>query len=286
MIYRTAESEQDIQRALDVYLAADPPATPGWEARVLAHWQRLYAACPQAFWLAEDEASGQIEGVASAMLMPPQWILSNFYVCPDCQGKGIGKALMERVCATSEGCERFLVHASEHPSAVNTYMKRGMFPLPPSLFFPGFPDAPEPPVDLEVEPHPLGEILDTLDAFDRQALGFSRVDFHKWWGETGRYYLIKKYEHILGYFRVSTLEDIGPLVVSDERWMASALDWAIIQQRAISPDPHVFFVPGANRSAITHLLKRGYRFIGTNLLMSSHPMPGLARVIFHDTDLL
>jgi hypothetical protein len=68
--------------------------------------------------------------------------------------------------------------------------------------------------------------------------------------------------------------------------MTAALDWAIFQQREISTDTHNIFVPGANRAAIAHLFSRGYRYQDLHLLLSSHPMPGLARVIFHDTDLL
>jgi hypothetical protein len=41
-----------------------------------------------------------------------------------------------------------------------------------------------------------------------------------------------------------------------------------------------------NKTAIAYLLNRGYRYLDFNLLLSSHPMPGLARVVFHDTDLL
>jgi hypothetical protein len=68
--------------------------------------------------------------------------------------------------------------------------------------------------------------------------------------------------------------------------MTAALDWAIYQQKGISPEQHEVFVPGANRIAIAYLFNRGYRVDELNLLLSSHPMPGLAQVIFHDTDLL
>ena len=79
---------------------------------------------------------------------------------------------------------------------------------------------------------------------------------------------------------------IGPLVVSEERWMTAALEWAIVKQKEISSDPHEIFVPGVNRAAIAYLFTHGYRFHDLNLLLSNHPMPGLAQVIFHDTDLL
>ncbi len=137
----------------------------------------------------------------------------------------------------------------------------------------------------------MDEILSILNAFDQRALGFTRARYHRWWAQNGAYYLVKKDDEIVAYFRVSTegwtaKGMIGPLVVSDERWMTAALDGAIVQQEEISTNPHELFVPGANWAAVAHLLALGYRYRDFNLLLSSQPMPGLAQVVFHDTDLL
>ena len=132
----------------------------------------------------------------------------------------------------------------------------------------------------------MDEIISTLDIFDQQALGFTRAAYHQRWASSGSYYLVKQEKQTLGYFRVSPDGMIGPLVVSEEQWMAPVLDWAMALQNEVPADKHEVFVPGANRAAIAHLFARGYRFHEADLLLSSHPMPGLAKVIFHDTDLL
>lgn len=286
MIIRTAASEGEVQQALDVYFVADPPVTLNHKASTLAHWLAMYSNCPEGFWIAEEEELQKIVGVASAVCLPPQWILTNFYVRPEYQGNGIGRKLLYRAFSTWEGCERFLVHASEHASAISLYMQFGMYPLPYSIFFTGNPDRPATSSVLTVEDCPIDEILLTLGALDQKILGFTRPVYHQHWATYGSYYLVKKDDEVVAYFRVSSEGLIGPLVTSHERWMVAVLDQAIDQQKAISPGKHEVFIPGANRAAIAHLLALGYRYVGFNLLLSSHPMPGLANVIFHDTDLL
>src|SRR5215471_9946863 len=130
MIIRTATNEQDIAQALEIYAANEPPPTPEYKADVLAHWLRLFADSPEGFWLAEDENTGQIVGVASAIQRPPQWLLSNFYVLPTYHGQGIGRLLLSRAFATYPNCDRFAVHASTHDSAQSLYIQFGMYPLP------------------------------------------------------------------------------------------------------------------------------------------------------------
>ncbi len=287
MIIRVAANEQEIEQSLEVYIAADPPRDLSYKATVLTHWLGLYANCPDGFWVAEDETTGhQIVGVASAVRMPPQWILSNFYVLPAYHGKGIGKKLLEEVYSSHEGCERFLVHASEHPSAISLYMQCGMYPLPHSMFFTGNPEHIARSTALSVMSYPVDEILPTLNTLDLQALGFHRSPYHQRWGKDGRYFLVKQEDQVVAYFRISPGGSIGPLVASSERWIPATLDWAIDRQKEMYPGDLGVFVPGANRAAIAHLLARGFRYLGFNLLFSSHPMPGLAQVVFHDTDLL
>ncbi len=286
MIIRLATSKQDVEQALEVCWANEASADSWGKEAVLAHWTAMYESCPEAFWVAEDETSRQIVGVASAMRRPPQWVLANFYVLPAYHGQGIGRNLLAQAYAAREGCERFLVHASTHPSAQSLYMQFGMFPQPYSILFKRKGNQSIIPGALTVEEHPVADIRATLDAFDKLALGFTRAEDHRRWGTRGTYFLAKEGDLVVGYFRVAPDGIFGPLVSTNERWVPAVLDWAICKQQAISPERHQIFIPGANRTAIAYLLAHGYRVHEINLLMSSHLMPGLTRVIFHDTDLL
>src|SRR5262245_48364526 len=105
--------------------------------REYRHWIGVYESTPEGFIVAEDDETGQIVGVASAVRRPPQWILANFYVDPAYQGRGIGRRMLECAFEVREGCDRFCVHASSEPAAQTLYMKFGMYPQPYSIIFKG-----------------------------------------------------------------------------------------------------------------------------------------------------
>src|SRR5258707_8218406 len=230
MIIRTAANEQEIAQALDVYRANEPPWESDHAEQTLEQWLAAYVSCPEGFWIAEDEQSHQIVGVASAIRRPPQWLLTNFFVHPDYHGHGIGKSLLAQAIAVHEGCERFTVHASQHPSAQHLYMQHGMYPLPYSILFKGQPQAHiELPSGLEVEACLLDQALPIVNDLDLNALGYTRAVDHHWWAKHGSYFLVKTKAdgQPVGYFATSSWNIIGPLVVSDVRWMSGTLDLAI-----------------------------------------------------------
>src|SRR5262249_50346917 len=159
---RTAANEREIEQAIQTYWINDPPDEAD-KAGDLARWLATFECCPEGFWIAEDEETKQIVGVATAGRRPPQWILANFFVLPNYHGQGIGRRLLAEAYATREGCDRFIVHASQHPSAQSLYMQFGMYPLPYSIVFRG-----QPQTDLAAssaltaENRPISEIITTL----------------------------------------------------------------------------------------------------------------------------
>ena len=287
MNLRPAATTQDIEQALDIAWMNELGIDPSERPAVIAHWRYLLASCPEGFWVAEDGPGGSIIGIASAVRRPPLWILNNFYVHPDFHGRGIGKALLQKAFDCRDGCNRSLVHASSHPSAQALYLQFGMRPQPYSILFKAPPAAgPGSPSRLDAGPHPLDAILPVLQDLDLNTLGYARPADHRLWAENGAYFLVRDGSRTVGYFRTSPDGYLGPLVAADERWIEPILDWAIYCQHKITGSRHELFVPGANQAAIGWLLARGYRFHELNLMMCSHPMPGLARVVFHDMDLL
>src|SRR5882672_5344192 len=113
-----------VRAALNLYIE-DEDREHGWRPgeppiqhteteveRDFRHWLGIYESTPEGFIVAEDEDTGQIVGVATAVRRPPQWMLANFYVHADYQGRGIGRQMLEQAYAAREGCDRFCVHAS------------------------------------------------------------------------------------------------------------------------------------------------------------------------------
>jgi GNAT superfamily N-acetyltransferase len=287
MLIRAAASEREIEQAIQNFWLNDPPLDSTDAAGALEHWLGLFADWPDGFFMALDDVSQQIVGVASAAIHPPQWILTNFFVHPDYHGQGIGRALFSRALAWREGCTRFAVHASQHPSAQRLYMGAGMFPQPYSIVFKGRSTFP-PPAERQLiaKSCPPLKALSTLNALDVNAFGFTREMDHAWWANHGSYFLANWGNEPIGYFRVSLDGIIGPLVVVEAGWMADTLALAIRVLMDLSTVEHTIFVPGVNTAAIAYLLLHGYRYDSLELLLSSEPMPNLANVIFHDTDRL
>jgi GNAT superfamily N-acetyltransferase len=284
MLIRAAANEREIEQAIQNFWLNDPPLDA---AGALEHWLRLFADWPDGFFIALDDVSQQIVGVASAAIHRPQWILTNFFVHPDYHGQGIGRALFSRALAWREGCTRFAVHASQHPSAQRLYMGAGMFPQPYSIVFKGR-SMHSPPAERQLIAKSCAPLnaLSILNALDLNAFGFTREMDHTWWAKQGSYFLATWGKETIGYFRVSAHGIIGPLVVVDSDWMADTLALAIRVLMDLSTVEHTIFVPGANTAAIAYLLLHGYRYDALDLLLSSQPMPKFANVIFHDTDRL
>src|SRR5262249_18737700 len=160
------------------------------------------------------------------------------------------------------------------------------YPLPYSVQFTGNPQnhlVPSP--ALAAENRQIEDILSTLDTLDRSTLGFARSADHRRWAQRGTYFLAKVHDQIVAYFCVSPEREIGPLVVSEISWMTAALDLAIHKQWELAQGEQNIFVPGANTTTLAYLLAHGFHIEELNLLLSSHPIPGLTQVVFHDMDL-
>jgi GNAT superfamily N-acetyltransferase len=298
---RKARDEQDVRSAMQLsldddmrwrlqrYGAASPLAQTEVE-QIFQFWWGIYQSTPEGFMVAEDDERGLIVGVAAAVRRPPQWMLTNFYVHPDYQGRGIGHRLLTCAYAVQEGCDRFCLHASDDPAAQALYLRFGMYPQPHSIEFVG--RAKQKlvvPHHLELEEVSYFEVLDAINALDCSALGYERVVDHRYWMRFGSYFLVRSGQNLLGYFRVGRLpgneSDVGPLVVAEDQSMGNVLQAALAIAQSRS-EQQSLLVPGANKTAIALLFDYGYRCHDVELLMSSVPMPGLPRVVFQDTDLL
>ena len=298
---RNARDERDVRGALQIYLDDDAAwrlhrygeAAPLTEAEIedeFEYWWNIYDSAPDGFFVAEDDERALIVGIASSVRRPPQWMLTNFFVHPDYKGHGLGHQLLQRAHAVRDGCDRFCVHASDDPAAQALYMRFGMYPQPHSTQFTGqIEQRLDVPDHLKLEKVSALNALDTIAALDRSALGFERVVDHRFWAEHGLYYLVRAKQDLLGYFRVgqspSQVSDIGPVVVTEDRWMGDVLQAVLAVAQTVSNRQRLL-VPGANTTAIAKLLAWGYRCHDVELLMSSAPLPGLPRVLFQDTDLL
>src|SRR5437773_2332341 len=104
-----------------------PAARPA-DAPVASDARAGLASDPDGYFCAVEE--GRIRGMVSALIRGRVWYLSMFFVLPGDQGRGVGRALLERALAYGEarGAEVRCTWATLDPRAQARYVMAGMAP--------------------------------------------------------------------------------------------------------------------------------------------------------------
>jgi GNAT superfamily N-acetyltransferase len=90
------------------------------------------------------EADGRVAGFAAAFVRDDTWFLSDLFVEPELQGRGIGSRLLD--LAWGEGPERRMTLADAiQPVSNAMYARRGLVPTTPVVELGGRPSTVEPP---------------------------------------------------------------------------------------------------------------------------------------------
>lgn len=235
---------------------------------------RLYehlAKTADEFWLAEQD--GTLIGFARSLLHGDLRELTEFFVKPGVQAKGIGRELFRRAFPI-RGSERRSIIATLDVRAQAHYLKSGVRQRFLVMYLGGVPQGRETGGQIRaVELVPAEETFDFLDAVDRQVLGFSRRDVHEFLlaDRPGFRYQTEKGK-TLGYGYVG--EASGPFALLDHSAFPAVLALAETEAARRGQTWMGFEVPGANQQALDVLLGRGFRldpFMA--VYMSSHPLP-------------
>jgi len=126
----------DLEEAWRVHVAASNdlvvrggrPAPRPADAPVASDARAGLASDPDGYFCAVEE--GRIRGMVSALVRGRIWYLSMFFVLPGDQGRGLGRALLERALAYGEarGAEIRCTLATLDPRAQARYVMAGMAP--------------------------------------------------------------------------------------------------------------------------------------------------------------
>jgi GNAT superfamily N-acetyltransferase len=156
--------------------AFEPPNPPP-EAFAAQHRHLLRHDAERCF-VAED--GGRVVAFAAALERGDTWFLSSLFVRPDHQGRGFGRALLERVWG-DERRRRLTLTDSIQPISNGLYARHGLVPTTPLLALVGTPRV-EDRDGLE----PAAPTADALAALDLTAYGFDRSVDHAYWSGVGR----------------------------------------------------------------------------------------------------
>src|SRR5205807_2931447 len=111
----------------------------------------LLAQIAAEWWVAEETGSGRLVGFARSIERDSLLELTEFFVRPDQQSRGVGKALLERAFPAGRGSVRSIIATSD-VRAQARYYAAGTVARFPLFTLSGAPSEPEPVGDVVAKP--------------------------------------------------------------------------------------------------------------------------------------
>ncbi len=224
--------------------------TPEEVKRFRARYHRLPDTDPGGAWVALE--GDRVIGSALALRREGVWGLSILVVEPEYQGKGVGRALLERALSYAEGCKGGFFMSTTHPGAMRRYAAAG-FALHPTLQATGTVRRAALPAGLTVREGDEAD-LDLMASVDRGVRGAARGSDIEDLLRLGGRLLIAEHRSGRGY---AVVEDGSPgLLAADTPEAAVALLWACLaeaSERAVK----VRWLSAAQQWAIPVVLDAG-----------------------------
>ena len=251
-------------------------AWPRWRS-FLDHVGRTAAE----FWVAEG-AGGAIIGFARSIDRDGVFELTEFFVRPGVQSRGVGRQLLGRAFPRGRGELRVII-ATTDTRALSRYMRADVVPRFPVATFTGSSREVALVDGLDVEPLDLDRDMDAVHAVDDAVLGHRREVDHRWFAaeREGHRYVRDGRVVGYGYVAVPGRAGNGPFAVLDASDLPAVMSHAERRRHELGADETEFEVALHNRIAIDHLLGRGYR-IDTflTLICSSEPFGRFEQYLF------
>ncbi|MGH2710967.1 MAG: GNAT family N-acetyltransferase [Actinomycetota bacterium] len=222
-------------------------------------------------FLAEDPEPA---GFSAAIVRDGVWFLSLLWVLPESHGSGIGSALLDEALAWGRDSSAFSVVASPYPVAQLIYLRRSMYPLWVQMDLAGEPPAGQSPDGLE---DLLPSDQDWVDQLDREVRGVARPEDHELWQEVAHGLALRRDGKPVGYIYGARDGKVGPGAVSEPS------DLPVLISGAAKVIPAgiraTAAIPSANWTAISELVRLGFKPTGSNMFMATRPMGDPRRYI-------
>ena len=241
--------------------------------------QRFLADRAAEWWVAEEDS--QIVGYGRSIERDGLFELTEFFVMPKTQSKGVGRALIERAFPSRPGQVRSII-ATTDERALSRYYAAGTAPRFPILTLSGQPQREQGKRDLT--PRPIGIDL-ASDLRGLREIELATLESAR--GETEIRWLLGDREGYV-YTRADTpvgfgfvgKRGTGPIAALEASDLPDIL--LHVEDRAVNLglEKIEFQLPGPNEVAARHLLSRGFRIDPwVNLLMSDRPFGRFDRFI-------
>lgn len=221
-------------------------------------WRSLYdflASSADQFWVAESD--DKVIGYARSILHDGLQELTEFFISPQEQSAGLGRALLERAFPDRQARRRCII-ATMDIRAQARYLKAGLYPRFPLYNFWRVPEARPNTSGLVMQPViDTPETLAQLGAIDALLLEHRRDFVHSWLLGDRQGYLYLRDGRPVGYGYLGSYN--GPFALLDPSEFPAVLAHA--ETHAVERGaPHFGIeVPMINRRAVDYLLRQGYQ---------------------------
>ncbi len=249
---------------------------------------------PEGFWVAEG--AGEVVGFTHSWMRGPFWFLAHLFISPGCQGKGVGRRLLDKALeygSPAAIANRSLITFAYNPTSISLYMRSGMYPREPLYAMRGASSSLRARrTHTEAPTHErVGAGQDTLEALsrvDEQVLGFARELHHRYFlsAPGASCYLFRNKSAVDGYAYVWTNGRVGPLAVTSPSRFAPVMNAALGLAAAENTDSVSIIVPGSNEQGVAIALSEGMRISYPLLLMSAKPFGNWGSYLFLSPALL
>jgi GNAT superfamily N-acetyltransferase len=247
------------------------PAGRPADAPVSSDARAGLASDPDGYFCAVED--GQICGMVSALVRGRVWYLSMFFVLPGHQGRGLGRALLERALAYGEarGAEIRCTWATLDPRAQARYVMAGMAPRWPIYRVDGDAAAvARLTARAGLGPRERAQPCDhgTAEKLTAEVFGGSRADDLAYWRSDGDAAVAIERAGELTAFAYRRGERIGPAAGRDETALVQAV--AAAAAAGVGGGGSVTArVPGACASLLEAMVRSGFRLGDPALFMAS-----------------
>jgi GNAT superfamily N-acetyltransferase len=233
---------------------------------------------PDGLWVAEHGET--IVGFGFSWMTEKFWFLSQLFVRPQTQAKGVGQALLSKTLMQAQrngATNRALITPAYNIASTGLYLNNGLYPresvyrmtTPAQAVAQNLPDAGYEGAPMPSWPEPpewMGEI-------DEALLGFRRDLHHRFLLGDGaaRGIRIEHAGGLAGYAYISADGHIGPLAIAPDADAQAVVTTALRCALESGPSKVSMIVPGRADVVMQAVLALGFRIDEPYVLMASWP---------------
>ena len=232
---------------------------------------------PDGLWVAER--GDTIVGFGFSWITETFWFLSQLFVRPETQAKGVGQALLSKTLMQAQrngATNRALITPAYNIASTGLYLNNGLYPREPlyrmaapaqavaqSLVDAGYDATP-------IAPWP--EPREWMAAIDEALLGLRRDLHHRFLlGGAARGVRVERAGAPAGYAYISAEGHVGPLAIAPNADAKAVVVTALRCALEGGPGQVSMMVPGRAEIVMQAVLGLGFRIDDSYVLMTSRP---------------